>query len=211
MARIQLKINAAASQDQLAAISAEFPDEEFEILASHRSDDRLIGVIDVRTMNGDAVARYFEESEDVYSSEVIFADERSLLLQYEIPVPEPFRVARESGNLTLFPITMHDGWLFVERNASVEQLAEYRNHLDHAGLQYQILSIQQSHDPVDLLTDRQRQFITEAVARGYYETPRKCSLTELAETFEVNKSAASGTLRRAEGRIIKNALPETNK
>lgn len=210
MPRIQLKINAAASQDQLAAISTEFPDEEFEILASHRSDDRLIGVIDVRTMNGDAVARYFEEAVDVYSSEVIFADEQSLLLQYEIPVPEPFRVARESGNLTLFPITMHDGWLFVERSASDDQLAEYRNQLDNAGLQYQILSIQQSHDPVDLLTDRQRQFIIEAVARGYYETPRKCTLTELAKTFEVNKSAASGTLRRAEKRIIKNALPEAN-
>ncbi|MFH5801120.1 helix-turn-helix domain-containing protein [Haladaptatus sp. CMAA 1911] len=211
MARIQLKINAAASQDQLAAISTKFPNEEFKILVSHKINDRLIGVIDVRTMNGDTIARYFEEAVDVHSSEVIFADERSLLLQYEIPVPEPFRVARESGNLTLFPITMHDGWLFVERSASVEQLSEYRNHLDHAGLQYQILSIQQSHDPVDLLTDRQRQFISEAVARGYYETPRQCTLTELAKTFEVNKSAASGTLRRAEGRIVKNLFPETNK
>lgn len=211
MPRIQLKINAAASQDRLAAVSTEFPDEEFEILASHRIDDRLVGVVEVRTMNGDALARYFEETVDVHSSEVIFADEKSILLQYEIPIPDPYRVARASGNLSLFPITMHDGWLFVERSASGEQLAQYKNQLDEAGFQYQILSIQQSHDPIDLLTDRQRQFITEAVARGYYETPRQCTLTELADTFEVNKSAASGTLRRAEGRIIKNALPEAEK
>lgn len=72
MPRIQLKFNAAAPQDQLAAISTEFPDEESEILASHRSDDRPIGVIVVRTTNGDAIARYFEGSADVPSSEVTF-------------------------------------------------------------------------------------------------------------------------------------------
>ncbi len=34
MPHIQLKINAAASQDQLAAVSTEFPDEVFKILLS---------------------------------------------------------------------------------------------------------------------------------------------------------------------------------
>ena len=33
--------------------------------------------------------------------------------------------------------------------------------------------------------------------------PRGCTLTELAEVFDVNASAASGVLYRAEGRIIK--------
>jgi predicted DNA binding protein len=203
-------MNAAASQDQLAAISTKFPDEDFKILASHRINDRLVGVIEVQTMNGDALAQYFEDAMGVYSSEVIFAEEKSLLLQYEIPIPDPYRVARASGSLSLFPITMRDGWLFVERSASHEQLTQYINELEDAGLLYQVLSLKHSHNPIDLLTDRQRQFLTEAVARGYYETPRQCTLTELAETFGVNKSAASGTLRRAEGRIIKDALPEAN-
>ncbi|WP_231189252.1 helix-turn-helix domain-containing protein [Haladaptatus sp. DYF46] len=208
MPRIQLKINAAASQDQLATASTEFPEEEFEILASHTIDDRLVGILKVRTMDGDAIVQYFQDTVGVYSSEVLFTDERYILLQYEIPIPDPYRVARASGNLTLFPITMHDGWLFVERSASNKQLAQYRDQLESAGLQYQILSLQQSHDPIELLTDRQRQFITEAIARGYYETPRQCTLTDLAEIFGINKSAASETLRRAEGRIITDALPK---
>ena len=211
MARIQLKINAAASQDQLAAVSTEFPDEVFEILASHASDSRLVGIMQVRTVNGDALAQHFEEAPDVYSSEVISLDEQTILLRYEIPIPDSYRVNRKAGNLSLFPITMQDGWLTVERSASHERLTQYIDNLDNAGLPYQVLSVKQSHDPIELLTDRQEQFIIEAIARGYYETPRQCTLTELAETFGVNKSAASGTLRRAEGRIIKDALPEAGK
>ncbi|MFC6835487.1 helix-turn-helix domain-containing protein [Halomarina ordinaria] len=60
----------------------------------------------------------------------------------------------------------------------------------------------QSHGTADLLTERQREFVLEAVDRGYYDSPRGCTLTDLAETFGVNRSAASGVLRRAERRII---------
>ncbi|MFH5801937.1 helix-turn-helix domain-containing protein [Haladaptatus sp. CMAA 1911] len=54
-----------------------------------------------------------------------------------------------------------------------------------------------------LLTERQREFITEAVERGYYDIPRGCTLVELAERFGVSQSAASGVLHRGEGQIIK--------
>ncbi len=65
------------------------------------------------------------------------------------------------------------------------------------------MSVTHSYDVSGLLTERQREFISEAVERGYYDSPRGCTLVELAETFGVNQSAASGVLHRAEGRIIK--------
>lgn len=209
MPRLQLEIDVAASEDQLAEVSIQFPNEEFRILASHTIDDRLIGIIHVRTTDGDALIEHFEDASGVHSSEVIHADERTVLIQYEIPIPDSYRVARASGNLSLFPITMQDGWLSVERSASHERLTQYVQELEDADLLYRVLSLKQSHDPIELLTDRQRELITEAVARGYYDSPRQCTLTELAATFGVNKSAASGTLHRAESRIIKDALPES--
>ena len=209
MPSIQLKINAAASDDCLATLSIEFPDEEFKILASHTTDEGLLGIVKVTTPEEDTLVRHFDESPEMRSYEVVHADERTVLIQYVIPVPDSYRVVRASGNLTRFPVLMRDGWLFAERTASHERLAQYMDELAAAGMTYQILSLRQSYDPIELLTDRQREFITEAVARGYYDTHRRCTLTELAETFEVNKSAASRILHRAEGRIIKDALPES--
>jgi predicted DNA binding protein len=202
MPRARLKFHAGATEDWMAAISIEFPDSEFEILSGRLVDDGLLGIAEIRTSNGEAIVRRFEDALEVRSSEVVHTDKQSVLIQYVIPVPGSYGALRASGNLPRFPATMRDGWLHTELTASQERLARFRNELEAIGISCQVLSVTQSHDSVDLLTDRQRQFVTEAVTRGYYDTPRGCTLSELAETFEVNRSAASGVLRRAEGRII---------
>ncbi|WP_211609245.1 helix-turn-helix domain-containing protein [Halogranum amylolyticum] len=53
-----------------------------------------------------------------------------------------------------------------------------------------------------LLTDRQQQVFLAAVEQGYYETPRRATLTDVAESMEISKATASNILHRAEGRIV---------
>ncbi|UPM44485.1 helix-turn-helix domain-containing protein [Halocatena salina] len=61
---------------------------------------------------------------------------------------------------------------------------------------------------MDLLTDRQRRFMIKAVQRGYYDSPRECSLTDLAVTLTVSKSTASRVLHNAEETVIKEFFAE---
>jgi predicted DNA binding protein len=51
-----------------------------------------------------------------------------------------------------------------------------------------------------------RYLLRTAVERGYYDTPRRCTLTELAEALDMAKSTCSETLHRAEGKITKQFL-----
>lgn len=210
MPRVQLKLNAAAQEDWLATLSTEFPDVEFRVLASHTTDNGLLGIAEIQTPDEEAIVHHFECASEVRSYEVVHTDERIVLIQYVLPVPESYRALRASGNLPRFPALIQDGWLSSEVTAPQERLAEFTDELTAAGIPYQIQSLTQSHDPSELLTDRQREFITEAVARGYYDSPRDCTLTELAEAFDINKSAASGVLHRAEGRIIKQFISEAS-
>ena len=53
------------------------------------------------------------------------------------------------------------------------------------------------------LTEAQRELVFEAVRAGYYDTPRRRTLTELAEANDIAKSTCSETLHRAEGRVIR--------
>lgn len=55
----------------------------------------------------------------------------------------------------------------------------------------------------DALTERQRELMSLAVANGYYDTPRGCTLTDLADAANISKSTASAVLHRAEGRLVK--------
>jgi predicted DNA binding protein len=209
MPRVQLKINAAAEEDWLATVSTEFPDAEFRVLASHPTHDGLLGIADVTTSDADTLVREFDGAPEVRSYEVVHTDEQTLLIQYVIPMPGSYEALRASGNLPRFPAVMQNGWLHTEMTASHERLAEFTDELTAEDIPYEIQSLTQSYDPIDLLTDRQRKFITEAVERGYYDSPRGCTLTELAGRFEVAKSAASGILHRGEGRIIKQFVTES--
>lgn len=57
-------------------------------------------------------------------------------------------------------------------------------------------------DADQTLTEAQRELVFEAVRSGYYDTPRRCTLTELAEANGIAKSTCSETLHRAEGRVM---------
>ncbi len=111
-------------------------------------------------------------------------------------------------NLLHFPLIIRNGWVISDITTSHERLAQLRDELDATGLTYEVVSVTQSTDSTDLLTDRQQLFMTEAIEHGYYDTPRGCSLTDLANLLDVSKSTASVVLHGAEGRIVKEFFAE---
>lgn len=127
----------------------------------------------------------------------------SLLIQQVIAEPVEHRVAQETEAIANFPVVLRDGWLFLKLLISHDQLSAFSDGLAGAGVTFEVLSVTQSVDVLDLLTERQWQFITEAVEHGYYDSPREYSLVDLADRLEVSQSTASGILHRAEGRIIR--------
>lgn len=205
MPRVQLTFDAAARTDPLATISTELPDEEFSILSSHPTNDGILGLVELDTGEPDTVIQHFDDAPEM-SYDVLHNDGQTVVIQYLIPETKSNQVLRTSEVLPRFPARLQDGWLTAEHTASHERVSRLPKEMEAAGIPYQIQSITQAYDPSDLLTDRQHEFITEAVERGYYDNPRECTLTELAEGFGVNPSAASGVLHRAEETIIKEAI-----
>lgn len=202
MPRVQVRVNGAPVEDWLADASTEFPKAEFRILATQPTDDGLLEIVEVTTQDRDVLVRHFETEPEVRSYEVIHTDEEMVLIQFMIPISETYNALIASGIPLRYPALLQDGWFSKEITASQERLSEYTEELAAAGVPYQIESLTQSHDSSELLTDRQWEFITAAVERGFYKTPRGCTLTELAETFDINPSAMSRLRHRAESRII---------
>lgn len=207
MPSIRLKIQATAVDDWLAGFSTEFPDAEFRVLTDQPTEKGLLGIAEVVTTDGDALVRQLEETPEV-CSKVLHISEQRVLIQGVAPMTKSYKALRVSGTLPEYPSILRDGWFSFTVTASREQLSEYIDELAAAGIPYQILSVTQSHDSSTLLTDRQWQFISNAVERGYYDIPRDCTLVELAESFNINKSSAGKLLRRAESRIIKQFIGE---
>lgn len=130
------------------------------------------------------------------------SDERALV-QFRTSMPLLISAAQDSGLPLEMPFEIVDGEATWQLTVSQSALSELGDRLDALGVDYTVEYIQQEIGGAEqLLTDRQRQLVDEAVTRGYYETPRRCTLTELAEAVGIAKSTCSETLHRAEGRIV---------
>ncbi len=203
MAKVELQLDGSAVDDWLADLSTEFPDDEFRLLATQSRDDHPLALLEVRTRDGARFVRQFEAAPEVLSFDVVYQDERLVLVQFTTVVTELYGALRGSDNVSLYPTILRNGRFSVTLTASHERLSNYADELREAGIPYRVTSLAQSYESSGLLTERQWEFVTEAVERGYYDTPRGCTLTELADEFEIHKSAASRLLHRAEGRVMR--------
>ncbi|WP_408960503.1 helix-turn-helix domain-containing protein [Natrinema sp. 74] len=202
MPRIQVELDGTAVGGWLATISSEFPDDEFRILATRVRDDGAQVILEARTSSGGAVVDRFQTASEARALEVLHADEETILLRFTTEHSKAYDPLAKSKNVSVYPTILRDGWFSVTLVAEHERLSRYTDELVAAGIPYEVLSVSQSYEPTELLTERQLEIVTEAVERGYYNSPRNCTVTELATSLDIHKSAASRLLHRAECRII---------
>lgn len=201
MPKIRMKVEASGS---LADLSKEHPEATFRILTSLSTDEGHLSLVEVEDLDPDVVSAFLANDPGTRTFDVLHTDEQKTVVQYlQDSEPTAGKAGRESGNPPPYPLVLRDGWIHAESTTTHDRLSEFREQLDAAGVGYELLSVTQSQDPTELLTDRQREFVTGAIERGYYDAPRRCSLTDLANAFDVNKATASGILHRAEGAIVK--------
>lgn len=210
MPQLQIQLDGTAVDGWLATISTEFHDNEFRLLATQLRDEGAFVILEVLTQKGDELVRRFGKTPEVDSLEIFHTDDRMVLLRFMTAATKSYDPLRRSKNISIYPTILRNGWFTVKLAASHDRLSNYTDELTAAGIPYRVLSLTQSHNSSELLTDRQWAFITEAVERGYYETPRGCTLAELAETFNIHKSAASRLRHRAENRIITEFVAEAS-
>ena len=94
-------------------------------------------------------------------------------------------------------------WRFIIRRTS-----DFRNvltELAKEGVTTKVVDISTLEKKAEL-TGRQREIVATAVAKGYFEFPRKVSLTELSGIVGVKPSTLSEILRSAERRIMEGAM-----
>lgn len=102
----------------------------------------------------------------------------------------------------LFRETMSRGYmlwdLVCESLGCARTLA--RN-LARKGASVSIVRLEKTHDSRNL-TDRQREVLEKAFELGYFESPHKTSIKDLAMVLGCSPSTVVRTIRRAEGKIL---------
>jgi predicted DNA binding protein len=98
------------------------------------------------------------------------------------------------------PFEVRDGWVDWTIECSQNDIKELINSFKQQSIPHRLVSTRSI--TTRLLTPRQRQVFDIAIREGFYDIPRRISLTELANLLGVAKSTLSVQLQRVESTIV---------
>jgi predicted DNA binding protein len=194
----------------ITEVSTAHPEASFRVLAAMpgAGEDAGFGVVRITAPDVDPILAGMRAAEDLTSLSVVQRTEGQVLVQFETTEPLILLSARESRMPIELPVDIREGVATVEVTGSREHLSELGEQLRAFGLRFEVEYVHERVDTEGLLSERQREVLLAAVECGYYDTPRECSLTELAEELGVAKSTCSETLHRVEEVVVKRFVRE---
>ncbi len=184
-------------------LSTAYPDATFRVLAAVPGADSGFALVRI---TGPEVADVIDDMNDhPQVTELTLAQwsDNEATVHFETTAPLLLFSSRDSGMPIELPVEITDGEATIDVTGSRERLSELAQQLENFGLQYRIEHVRERLHESQLLSERQLEVVVAAVDEGYYDTPRRCSLTDLAEHLGVAKSTCSETLHRAEEAIVK--------
>lgn len=184
-------------------LTRKYPEATVRILAALSDEDAGVGLAEITASDPQSVVEDMTAFEDVTAVDTLKFSDGEVLVQFETTMPLLLLPARDSGVPLEMPFAIQDGSATWEITAPSERLSELGSQLESFGISFTVEYIQQRLSEEQLVTERQRRVVQTALESGYYDTPRSCSLTELAGELDIAKSTASETLHRAEEKIIK--------
>ncbi|EMA56088.1 helix-turn-helix domain-containing protein [Halococcus thailandensis] len=196
----------------IGEISRTHPEATFRILAALAGDDAGVGLAEITSENLSSILADIEASDAVIEFDILRQQSDEALIQFETTTPLLLFPIQDSGVSLEMPFTIEEGKAIWEVTAPQRRLSELGTQFEQFGIPFTVDELHRHIEPTQLLTDTQLDLVHAAIDQGYYDTPRRCSLTDLAAESDLAKSTCSETLHRAEEKIIKRFvenLPES--
>ena len=184
-------------------VSTRHPDAEFELLAVEPGEMECFQLVRVTASDPTAATEFMASSPGFRSFSVVQSGEAAAVVRFRAETPLVLFTLHRANIPFEPPFTCRDGRGSIQVTAPDPALSELTGYFEQYGVSFTVESLRQEIDVESTLTPRQRELILIAVEKGYYDTPRDCTLTELADAAGVAKSTASETLHRAEGAIVR--------
>lgn len=186
----------------ITELSQQYPQATFRLLSGTRLDDRAIELGEVSTDHPTAVVEATRTHRSISNYELLESTERRVLGKYETVDTQLYEFAAATALTIEFPVEVQNGWYEFDLTGTRAEFDQLKKQLTASPLSYELQSLVSTRNTDELLTDRQQELLAAAVRAGYFEVPRECTLAELAESVDADKSTVSTVLRRGERRVL---------
>jgi predicted DNA binding protein len=187
----------------IGRVSRSHPDADLTILSAFPGDETATGLVEISGADVQEVIEALDDEEEVTALDRLNHGEDAALVQIETSEPTLLFPIVGSGIPLELPFTIREGQARWTVTTSHDRLSDLGDQLDAFDIAYTLHTLENDHAPEEVLTDDQQTLIEAGIEAGYYDIPRTCTLTELAEIVGIAKSTCSEKLHRAESKIVR--------
>lgn len=205
MARARISLQPPAG-DWKADVLSDFPEMVCTVPGITRSQGEVVEIVVFSGLDAERGVSAVIEHPQITTTTRIHHDSNQVIMRLRVVDSLVLKAANKSGTPLSCPLDVRGGEVSIELINTHERITEFVDHLDASGGTFDLRYIQRDHELCRTLTERQQECLHVAVEQGYYETPRQCSLTEVADELSIAKSTCSAMLHRIEEALVENFL-----
>lgn len=151
-----------------------------------------------------------QDASEVTSVEVVdrFEDEALVRVEWRRP-DDVFALVGESGGVVLEAVGEDGSWRLHLRFPSRDELGAFYRACGERDIPVDLVNVHGLDPPGSApgdLTEAQTEALTVALAMGYFEVPRRATLSDVATELGISDSAVSQRIRRGVGTVLTQAM-----
>lgn len=202
----------AADEFPLGTVFEDLPGVTVELERVVPTSDSIVPYFWVRNAGGNDVVASFRAHPGAGDVELVdsVGDEHLLRCTWDPANVGMLLAIEETGVTLLSGVGNSEQWTFEVRGDDREAVARFQAYCLEHDVPITLTSLHRltpsDRGGVDGLTDPQREALLLAYERGYFDTPRRVTLEELAAELDITRQSFAARLRRGHQTLIDVAL-----
>jgi predicted DNA binding protein len=206
-----MEFRSPADEFPLGTVFENLPEVTVELERLIPHDTLIIPYFWVRGAEAEDIETAFEAHAGVVDIKLVdnVGSEYLMRAEWEREYFGVLNALADANVVVLSGVGTKDGWHFEVRGESRDAIGAFRTICQEHDIQIEITAV---HELLPVqgdnyeLTAGQREALVLAYERGYFDSPRETSLTELAEELGVTQQSLSERLKRGHRRLIAGEL-----
>jgi predicted DNA binding protein len=137
---------------------------------------------------------------NIASSKIVLDTPEQVLINVHVNEAIIINLLGETKVIIDYPLIFQNGQGFLTLIGERKDIDTLLTRFEERGIIFTIKSIGGTNSK-EILSEKQKEVLVKSLKAGFFETPRKVSLTKLAKEFDVSPTALSEMIRRLSKRL----------
>ena len=169
-------------------------------------DDMGNTLVEVASVGVKNLIEDLKKERNIIDHSIVLETQDHTLVNIKVEDPMVLKLLTKHHVIIDYPLMVQDGIAQVNLIGERKDIDGILTDLEKKRVNFKIISLGAQEDPHEILTGKQKDVLVKSLEKGFFEIPRKISLTDLAKEFDVSPAALSEMLRRLSKRLAEHYM-----